>query len=125
MFDMAEKIVKEEKMNMPEWGAMFYDEAVKHGAKMFWGARGVIRYDRYENKRRLELYPDRQSFVADDTEQKSAFVDWINDELIPCLDGCVRAYDTKHVELESNDRKFHALAEDRNSGGYFYIGAWA
>ena len=112
-------------MNSPEWGAMFFDQAVEAGAKMFWGARGAIRYSRYSMTRDLELYPDRQSFVADDTLYKPAFVDFINYDLIPFLDRNVEHYSTKHIELHSEDGSFHAVAEDRSSGGYLYIGAWS
>ena len=112
-------------MNNPEWGAMFFNDAVNSGAKMFWGARGAIRYSRYDGTRNLEIYPDRQSFVADDATNKEAFVDFINDELIPALEMDVKCYDTKHIDIVSADGRFKAVAEDRNSGGYLYIGAWA
>lgn len=95
------------------------------GAKMYWGARGVIRYSNYTKKRDLEIYPDRQGFTADDTTDKPAFVDFINNELIPHLEKNVRLYSTERIKLESADGKFKALAEDRNSGGYLYVGAWA
>lgn len=110
-------------MNRPEWGAMYFDSAVEQGARMFWGARGAIRYSKWSG-RVFELYPDRQSFVADDQENKGAFVDWINDHLIPYLERSVKEYNTKHVEAHSKDGRFCAVAEDRNSGGYLYIGAW-
>lgn len=112
-------------MNRPEWGAMFFDEAVEQGAKMFWGARGAIRYSRYNHLRDLELYPDRQSFTADDTAEKPDFVEWINGTLIPYLEKRVKGYDTEEIRLNSDDGRFYAVAEDRNSGGYLYIGAWA
>lgn len=112
-------------MNRPEFGAMFFDEAVENGATMFWGARGVIRYNRYTHKREFELYPDRQDFTADDTTAKLEFVDWINEKLIPFLESRVEEYDTAHLWCHNRDDRFHAMAEDRNSGGYLYIGAWA
>ena len=52
-------------------------------------------------------------------------MDFINNELIPHLEEKVRMYSTERIKLESADGKFKALAEDRNSGGYLYIGAWA
>lgn len=112
-------------MNRPEWGAMYFDRAVEEGAVMYWGARGAIRYSRYRQERDLEIYPDRQGFTADSTENKSAFVDWINDHLIPYLEQRVRKYDTKRIEAHDKAGQFHAVAEDRDSGGYLYIGAWA
>lgn len=112
-------------MNAPEFGGTFFNVAQAMGAKMYWGARGAIRYDRYTKKRSLEIYPDRQGFAADDTTNKPAFVDFINSELIPVLEKKVRARDTQRIKLESADGKFKALAEDRNSGGYLYVGAWS
>ena len=112
-------------MNNPEFGAMFFDEAVNSGAKMFWGARGVIRWNSYTRKRDFELYPDRQSFTADDTEHKSEFVEWINSKLIPYLEKRVKECATAHIVVNNRDGRFHAVAEDRNSGGYLYIGAWS
>jgi len=93
--------------------------------KLCWGARGVIRYSNFTKKRNLELYPDRQSFyMADGAEGKQSFIAWINEELIPLLETKVRQYNTSHIEYISEDGKYHAVAEDRSSGGYLYIGAW-
>lgn len=99
---------------------MYFDSAVEQEAKMFWGARGVIR------DRKLEIYWDRQSFVADDTTDKPEFVRWINDTVIPYLELNVKKYNTKHLKTERyfNGGRFQAVADDRNSGGYLYIGAW-
>ena len=119
-------------MNRPEWGAMFFDRAVEDGAVMFWGARGAMRYhaggyyNNYRSSRELELYPDRQSFVADNDIWKPLFVEWINEKVIPALEKCVRIYmNTSHIEIDSDDGNFHAVAENRDSGGYLYIGAWS
>lgn len=109
-------------MEKPEWG-IFPKETEP---KLFWGARGVIVYSRFDQKRRLDLYSDRQSFcMEDEAEGKEEFVDWINHELIPLLETKVRRYDTAHIECASANGKYHAIAEDRSSGGYLYIGAWA
>lgn len=112
-------------MTAPVFGGTFFDVAQAMGAKMYWGARGAIRYNSYTKKRDLEIYPDRQSFTADDTTDKPAFVDFINEELIPHLEEKVRLCSTGRIKLESADGRFKALAEDRNSGGYLYVGAWA
>lgn len=106
-------------MNRPEWGAMYFDRAVEEGATMYWGARGAIR------DRKLEIYWDRQSFVADDATDKADFVAWINDHLIPYLEKQVKLNSTENIEAHNKDGRFHAVAQDRNSGGYLYIGAWA
>lgn len=108
-----------EQMKQPEFGGMFFDQAQEQGAVMYWGARGAIR------NRRLEIYPDRQGFTADSTENKGAFVGWINDHLIPYLEQRVKQYNTKRIEAHDKAGRFHAVAEDRDSGGYLYIGAWA
>lgn len=105
-------------MNRPEWGAMHFDRAVDDGAIMFWGARGVLR------RGQLELYRDRQSFVADDTTDKQNFIEFLNEELIPCIEGAIKAYETKDQYAESLDGCYRAAWDDRNSGGYLYIGAW-
>lgn len=112
-------------MTAPEFGGTFFDVALGMGAKMYWGARGAIRYDRYTKKHALEIYPDRQGFTADDPTDKGAFVDFINHELIPCLEKKVKLCATRQIKLTSADGRFHAIAEDRNSGGYLYVGAWA
>lgn len=112
-------------MVCPEFGGTFFDVARCDGAKMYWGARGAIRYNRYSKTRELEIYPDRQGFTADDTADKPAFIDFLNNELIPLLETKVKQYSTERIKLESADGKFKALAEDRSSGGYLYVGAWA
>ncbi len=112
-------------MTAPEFGGTFFDVARCMGAKMYWGARGVIRYNSYYKTRALEIYPDRQGFTADDPTDKPAFVDFINNELIPHLEEKVKLYATRQIKLTSADGRFHAIAEDRNSGGYLYVGAWA
>lgn len=112
-------------MNRPEWGAMFFDEAVDQGARMFWGARGAIRFNNYTRKRELEIYPDRQSFTADDITDKRDFVKFINDEVIPRMEEQVRKRDAGHVLIISKKplAAFKCVAEER--GGYLYVGAWA
>lgn len=112
-------------MTAPEFGGTFFDVARCDGAKMYWGARGVIRYSKWSGERTLECYPDRQGFTADDTTDKPAFVNFINEELFPLLERKVKQYSTERIKLTSKDGRFRAIAEDRNSGGYLYIGAWA
>ena len=108
-------------MNKPEWGAMFFEDAVNSGAKMFWGARAAIN-----RQRGLEIYGDRQNFVADDETDKNDFVRWINNSVIPALEKKVKKGQTSHIIVGSPaEHEFFCIAEDRNSGGYLYIGAWA
>lgn len=108
-------------MNRPEWGAMYFDNAVEQGAKMFWGARAVIN-----RQRGIEIYRDRQNFVADDETDKEAFFEWLNDKAIPAIEKCIREYRTEHIIVGSPlGKNYSCIAEDRNSGGYLYIGAWA
>ena len=101
-----------------EWGAQFFDNACEDGARMYWGARAAIRPGR-----RLEFYPDRQNFVADDDTGKRAFIDFINNEAIPRLESCVKNSDAQHVLCMNTDRTFKCVGEER--GGYLYVGAWA
>ena len=108
-------------MNKPEWGAMFFDEAIEQGAKMFWGARAVIN-----RSGGLEIYRDRQNYTADDETDKEAFFDWLNGHVMDALMKCVKEHRTAHILVGSPaDHDFVCKAEDRNSGGYLYIGAWA
>ena len=107
-------------MNRPEWGAMFFDDAVNSGAVMFWGARAVIN-----RQRGIEIYRDRQNFTADDETDKQEFVKWINEGLIPIIAQYAKKY--KHGPLITCDAtgRFTATMDGRNSGGYIYVGAWA
>ena len=110
-------------MKKPEFGGMYFDQAQEQGAVMYWGARGAIRSGLV-----LEIYPDRQGFTASEDVlllYKQSFIEWINGHLIPYLEQRVRKHDTKHIEAHDKAGRFHAVAEDRNSGGYLYIGAWA
>ena len=102
-------------MVKPEWG--IYPEDVT--PKLFWGARAIIRNGE------LYLPIDRQNFLSKDEEHKEAFVNWINKVLIPYLDIHVAAGDTKRIECHNGDESFHCVAEDRDSGGYLYIGAYS
>ena len=107
-------------MQKPEFGGLFFDDAVNSGAVMYWGARAVI-----SRPGRLELYRDRQGYTADDETDKDEFFEWLNGKLIPYLENCAKGYKTEHVVVSNRDGRFHAVAEDRNSGGYLYVGAWA
>ena len=110
-------------MNRPEWGATFFDDAVERGAVMYWGARGAIRRDERTLKRRLEIYPDRQSFTADDSTNKAAFVECINSEIIPYCEMCVKEGTVNSGEIfRSKSGNFFARIIER--GGYLYIDAW-
>lgn len=105
-------------MNKPEFGGMFFDEAQEQGAVMYWGARGAIV------RGRLEIYRDRQGFTSDNDERKQEFLYWLNNDLIPYLERQVQARKTEHIVAGNRDGHFRCVAEDRNSGGYLYIGAW-
>lgn len=107
-------------MNKPDFGGMFFDEAVKDGAKMYWGARAVIN-----RQRGIEIYRDRQEYTADDETDKEEFFDWLNNGMIPAIEKCVKEYRTGRILTCDKTDRFFAVAEDRNSGGYLYIGAWA
>ena len=102
-------------MNKPEWD--IYPENIT--PKLFWGARAIIK------KGQLDIPPDRQSFLAEDEKRKEEFVNWINKVLIPYLDTRIASGDTKHIECHNGDESFRCVAEDRDSGGYLYIGAYS
>ena len=108
-------------MNKLEWGV------APENCKMAWGARAIIKYNRYSDERDIDIPWDRQSFARDDDcrMDKDDFVYWINNSAIPHLESKVKKYDTKHIELHSDGGHFHCVAEDRSSGGYLYIGAWS
>ena len=107
-------------MTKPEWGAMWFDEAVNDGAVMYWGARAVIN-----RHRGIELYRDRQGFTADDETDKAEFFKWINSSLIPVVQQYAKKYKRGPVLTSDATGRFFAEMDDRNSGGYIYVGAWA
>lgn len=107
-------------MTKPEWGAMWFDAAMNDGAVMYWGARAVIN-----RQRGIEIYRDRQSFTADDETDKDEFVRWINDSLIPLIEQYAKKYKRGPVLTSDWTGRFFAEMDDRNSGGYIYVGAWA
>ena len=104
-------------MDKPEWG--IYPEDFTPA--LYWGARAIITGGF------VDLLPDRQSFQRADhvtDNEKDEFVAWLDKQAIPYLNQCVKARDTAHVEFHSRDNSFHCIAEDHNSGGYLYIGAY-
>ena len=104
-------------MNKPEWG--IYPETFT--PSLYWGARAIITGGT------VDLLPDRQSFQRADhisDDEKDEFVAWLDNQAIPYLNRMVQAHDTAHIEFASRDKRFRCIAEDRNSGGYLYIGAY-
>lgn len=102
----------------PEWG--IYPEDIT--PRMYWGARAII------TDGRVELLPDRQSFMAEDGESKKAkdaFLGWVNDKALPIVNYHVSVRDTYHIDLTGAKEGYRLIAEDRGSGGYLYIGAYA
>lgn len=102
----------------PEWG--IYPEGIV--PRMYWGARAII------TDGRVELLPDRQSFIAEDGEcrkAKDAFLEWVNDKALPIVNYHVSVRDTHHIDLTGVKEGYRLIAEDRGSGGYLYIGAYA
>lgn len=83
----------------------------------WWGARAII------TERRIDIPYDRKSFDGDKTKADDLFA-WIESTAIPELDKRVKKYDTKRVVFDSDCGRFHCEAEDRDSGGYLYIGCW-
>ena len=101
----------------PEWG--LYPDGDVVIPKLYWGARAII------SEGYVELLPDRQSFrMADDVteEEKQAFLNWINEDAWPILNHHVAQNHTEHIELINPKKGYRLRAEDRDSGGYLYIG---
>ena len=101
----------------PEWG--IYPQDFR--PRIYWGARSIITGGS------VDLLPDRQSFQsAPDVykDERDEFIAWIDKQAIPYLNQKVRVQDTAHIEFSSRDGLFRCIAEDRNSGGYLYIGAY-
>lgn len=101
----------------PEWG--IYPEDCT--PSLYWGARAIITGGT------VDLLPDRQSFqraahVTDN--EKDEFVAWLDKHAIPYLNGCVQTHSTANISFFSRDNRYHCIAEDRDSGGYLYIGAY-
>ena len=104
-------------MDKPEWG--IYPEDFT--PVLYWGARAII-IDGF-----VDLLPDRQSFQKAESvtnDEKDEFVAWLDKQAIPCLNQHVKARNTAHIEFHSRDNSFHCIAEDHDSGGYLYIGAY-
>ena len=104
-------------MDKPEWGIYPEDFA----PALYWGARAII------TSGIVDLLPDRQSFQRADhvtDDEKDEFVVWLDKQAIPYLNQRIKAHDTSHIELHSRDDSFHCIAEDHDSGGYLYIGAY-
>ena len=101
----------------PEWG--IYPEGVT--TRLYWGARAII------TSGKVELLSDRQSFHKreDVTEaEQRDFMDWINHKALPIVNAHVRGNDTAHIKLRSIYAPYFLIAEDRESEGYLYIGAY-
>jgi hypothetical protein len=101
---------------------MWFDEAVNSGAVMYWGARAVIN-----RQRGIEIYHDRQSFTADDDTAKAEFFEWLNSAVVYNLEQYAKKRKSGPVITCHEDGNYFFTAEmdDRNSGGYIYVGAWA
>lgn len=104
-------------MSRPEWG--LYPQ--KYRPRIYWGARAIITGGV------VDLLPDRQSFTMANgvgQDEKDEFVAWIDKQALPYLNRRVKERDTAHIEFASTDDRYLCVAEDRNSGGYLYIGAY-
>ena len=90
-----------------------------HEPKFYWGARAII------TRGDIDIPWDRKSFDGDrESPDVADFFDWINRTAMPKLSMKVDNYDTKGISFDSEDGRFHCEADDRNSGGYLYIGCW-
>ena len=89
--------------------------------KLWWGARAIATNRKYG----LDIPWDRQNFEGDkDSPDKDDFFYWLNHVAIPELDNRFKKYETKEISFDSENGCFHCEADDHDSGGYLYIGAW-
>ena len=88
--------------------------------EMWWGARAIVSRDG------IEILRDRQNFEGNrEHENLNDFMWWLNNVAIPYVNICVKEKRiTKNISIESETGYFHLEADDHNSGGYLYIGAW-
>lgn len=87
-----------------------------------WGARGII------NSGELELLWDRQSAHFENENLKSEFIAWMDYFALPRINEEIKyragGWHCK-CDFTSEAGRFRCVADDRDSGGYIYIGAWA
>lgn len=87
--------------------------------KLWWGARAII------TKYGLDIPRDRQNFEGDKTsDDLDDFFWWINNCAIYQIEESIKKGKTKNISIESDAGCYHCEADDHNSGGYLYIGAW-
>lgn len=97
-----------------EWGIHPGTENLK----CWWGARAIA------NRGQLELLYDRQSSEFNCNENsKAEFIHFINGTIIPDLEQVVRKHKTQKTHMSYSNGVMLEF-DDRNSGGYLYIGAW-
>lgn len=88
--------------------------------KLWWGARAIA-----SKKYGLDIPWDRQNFEGnEDSSDKDDFFHWLNNTAIPELDKRVKSGKLTNISFDSEGGCFHCEADDRNSYGYLYIGAW-
>lgn len=101
----------------PEWG--IYPEDFR--PRIYWGARAII------TEGFVDLLPDRQSFQSEadvGKDERDEFFAWVNMQALPYLNRRIKEHNTAHIEYKSRDDRYVCIAEDRNSGGYIYIGTY-
>ena len=87
--------------------------------ELWWGARAII------TSREIDIPMGRQNFEGDKTaEGASDFFWWINNIAMPHLNECIKKGNTKNLSIDSDAGCYHCEADDKNSGGYLYIGVW-
>lgn len=87
--------------------------------ELWWGARAII------TTREIDIPMGRQNFEGDkNNEYTNGFFWWLNNIAIPYLNECIKKGNTKNLSIDTEDGRFHCEADDKNSGGYLYIGAW-
>jgi len=87
--------------------------------ELWWGARAII------TTREIDIPMGRQNFEGDKTSKSmDDFFWWLNNVAMPHLNECIKKGKTKNLNIDSDTGYFHCEADDKDSGGYLYIGAW-
>lgn len=87
--------------------------------ELWWGARAII------TSGEIDIPMGRQNFEGDKTSENiDDFFWWLNNIAMPELNRCIKKGKTKNIHISSEGGCYHCEADDKNSGGYLYIGAW-
>lgn len=98
-------------MNKERWGIYPCDET----PCVWWGARTILR------NKDIDILYDRQSYEGSEDVD---FLSWINNVALNKIRNELKENRTKG-EFTSECDSYHCEFDDRQSGGYLYIGCWS